>query len=453
MPTKPLKRSTLIAFGLPAAPIAGLGLPLVVHLPPFYAADLGLGLSTVGWVFMLTRFWDVVTDPVLGVLSDRFSTRWGRRRHWLVISVPVLVVSVTMLFMPRQPVSAAHLLFWLIVLYVGWTLLTLSHMSWGAELSNDYHERSRVQGWREIFLIGGMIAVLTLPAAIESFDPNSLAATRVAAMGWFIVILLPLTVAFAVTTVGERRAPPPGHTSWGRALETVAQNQPLRRILLLDLISGFGGGIVASLFLFMAEDWLRLGRSANALLLFYFAVGFVFVPIMIRVSYRFGKHRTLAGSALFSAATLPLLLVIPKGNLLAALGVFFLFGINMGVGPFLFRSMMADVADHDRVKDGEQRTGLYFSLLTMTNKVGQALSIGVIYPLLGWLGYARGAVNAPEAVGHLVDMFVWPPLLISATVAVLIWNFPLGVERQEVLRRVIEQREAPAVATPERRVS
>lgn len=84
-----LKKSTLIAFSAPAVPISALGLPLSVYLPPFYAAYVGLDLATVGLVFMAARFWDMFTDPILGIVGDRFNTRWGRRKPWIVASVPI----------------------------------------------------------------------------------------------------------------------------------------------------------------------------------------------------------------------------------------------------------------------------------------------------------------------------------------------------------------------------
>ena len=86
-----LRKSTLMAFSAPAVPISALGLPLSVYLPPFYAAIVGLDLATVGIVFMLARFWDIFTDPSLGLLGDRFNTRWGRRKPWIVASVPFTV--------------------------------------------------------------------------------------------------------------------------------------------------------------------------------------------------------------------------------------------------------------------------------------------------------------------------------------------------------------------------
>lgn len=439
-----LSTTKLVAFASPAAPISALGLPLVVYLPPFYAEEMDIGLALVGTVFMITRFWDVVTDPLLGVLSDRFKTRWGRRRPWIVASVPIVLLAVWRIFAPDPPVGWLYLLGWMIFLYVGWTLLTISHMSWGAELTPDYDERSRVQAAREVALLLGVIAVLALPAVLEQLDPSSTRADRVALMGWFIVLLLPVTVAWAVSTVPEREAPTSPPLGWRRASRVVATNAALRRVLVMDAVSGLGGGIISSLFLFLSDDFLQLERWSSLLLLIYFISGVSFIAPMVRVSYRFGKHRTLAFSSIFTTATVPLILLVPPNNPWAAAAFCLLVGVNLGVAPFLFRSIMADVADQDRVESGAQRTGLYYSLLTMTNKVGYALSIGIVYPLLEWIGYTPGAENSPEAIAGLAGIFVWPPCLMFATVAWLMWNFPIDRERQQALRREIELQEGAA---------
>jgi len=443
----PLSLPTLAAFASPAAPISALGLPLVVYLPPFYADDMGIGLGLVGTVFMLTRFWDVVTDPLLGVLSDKFRTRYGRRRPWIVASVPIVVLAVWYIFVPAGAVGWLYLLGWMIFLYVGWTLLTISHMSWGAELTPDYDERSRVQAAREIALLLGVVAVLALPAVLEQIDPTSTRAGRVAAMGGFIILFLPFTVAWAVLKVPEREAPQAPALGWRRAVGLVAANAALRRVLIMDAISGIAGGIISALFLFLADDFLGLSQWASFLLLVYFISGVSCIAPMVRVSYRLGKHRTLALSSVFTTLTMPMILLIPRGNLASAIGFCALVGINLGVGPFLFRSIMADVADQDHVDSGAQRTGLYYSLLTMTNKVGFAVSIGVVYPLLEWIGYVPGAQNTPEAIDGLAAMFVWPPLVLYAAVAWLMWSFPIDREKQHALRREIELRDRVSTGT------
>jgi len=440
---KPLSPSIVATFALPALPISAMGLPIVVYLPPFYAGEMGLGLATVGTVFMLTRFWDVVTDPILGIVSDRWRTGWGRRKPWLVASVPIVVGSVMMIFMPSPPVTAAYLLGWMLVLYVGWTLLTLSHMSWGAELAPEYNERSRIQGYREVALILGMVLVLALPVAIERAAGGDVAATRIASMGWFVVILLPLTIALAVTLVPERPAHDGGHVAWRDTLSIVVRNAPLRRLLAADLLGGLSGGIVTSLFLFFAGDALKLA-SASVLILVYLLAGVLFIPLLLRVSFRLGKHHSLALSSLFNAATIPLLLLIPEGNLVAAVLCFVLLGVNVGAGPFLMRSIMADVADEDAVHSGSQRTGLFFSLLTMTNKIGSAVAVGIAYAALDVIGFVPGGENSTAAITGLKAVYVWPACLLSIVVAGIMWAFPLDEARQRRNRQILDERAAAA---------
>ena len=113
------------AFASPAFALAALGLPVVVVLPPLYA-ELGISLTVVGTIFMVARFFDVVTDPLFGVLGDRVRTPWGRRRPAIVVGVPVLLVGAAGLFLPPDPPSEFVLVASLLVLYLGWTLLTLS---------------------------------------------------------------------------------------------------------------------------------------------------------------------------------------------------------------------------------------------------------------------------------------------------------------------------------------
>ncbi|MBO6679943.1 MFS transporter [Parvibaculum sp.] len=438
--SRPLSRWTLFAFALPAAPISAMGLPLVVHLPPFYAGTLGLGLVTVGAIFMLARFWDVFTDPVLGILSDRYETRWGRRRHWIVLSVPIMLLSVYMIFMPPVAVSATYLVFWLFVLYVGWTLLTISHMSWGAELTPDYHERSRVQGAREVALILGMVFVLTLPVLIEQMNPENLAQARVASMGWFVLILLPIAVALAVWRVPERPTPTPVHVPFKQAVKALVESRPLQVVLAADLLGGVSGGLVASMFLFLAEDALKLGSYSSLMLLGYFISGVCFIPLILFVARRFGKHKTAAASAIFNALTVPLILLVPQGNAVAALTVWALCGVNMAAGPFLFRSLMADVADHDAVVTRQQRTGLFYSLLTSTSKVGAAFAIFIAYSLLDSIGFQAGGENSQAVLDSLRAVYVWPACIISAAVAGILWFYPIDEGRQVENRRILEQR-------------
>ena len=119
-----------------------------------------------------------------------------------------------------------------------------------------------------------------------------------------------------------------------------------------------------------------------------------------------------------------------------------LWGLESGSGPFLLRSIMADVTDHDNLESGTQRTGLYYSLLTMTNKIGSALGVGMVYPILDWIGFAPGVENTTGTIEALKYIFICVPIPISLLAAFLIWNFPLDSTRQKELRRLLAERDS-----------
>ena len=117
-------------------PMAAMGMPVAVYLPRFYSEGMGLSLATVGIIFTLARMWDVVTDPLMGMAIDKFETRWGRRKHWVALSIPILMLSVWMVFMPNpDSVTPTYLMFWLLVLYIGYTMLVISFVLGGRTLN------------------------------------------------------------------------------------------------------------------------------------------------------------------------------------------------------------------------------------------------------------------------------------------------------------------------------
>lgn len=440
----------LSAFSGPAVPIAALGLPIGVYLPQFYAGPMGLGLATVGTIFMLARFWDVITDPVMGIVSDRFPSRWGRRRHWLVLSVPITALAAWFVFMPSAPVTAVYLLFWMFILYVGWTMLTISHMAWAAELSDDYNERSRVQAFREGFQILGVPLVLTLPAIIESMGVGHMETARVEAMGWFIIVLLPVTVLINLRFVGERPAAPQPVISLREGIAPLLKNHALQRLVVADFVSGFSSAALGSMFIYEVTHVWQLGSWASLLLLFYFFAGLGFIPLVLRLSYRFGKHYTLVGTALFNAVFAPALFLIPPGNVWIAGMVLLFLGVNVGSATILYRSIMADVADLDELHTGQRRTGLFYSLLTLTQKVGGAVAVGIVFWTLAYIGFNPRGENTEAAVGGLSMVFVAVPVICNVLVALIMWHFPIGLKEQEDLRRRLEERVVEELETAER---
>ena len=165
-------------------------LPLGVYLPPFYAQSMGLGLGTVGLVFMLCRLWNTaICDPLVGLLSDRTHTRIGRRKPWIVAGAPLLAISVIAIFWPVQGAGAAYLGFWLFALYLGWAMVATPFYAWSGELSGEYHQRSRIQTYVQTAVASGYALVLLIPALLDQTAIGS-AHAKVGAMGAFALVAL-----------------------------------------------------------------------------------------------------------------------------------------------------------------------------------------------------------------------------------------------------------------------
>ncbi len=432
----------LAAYSGLAIPMAALGMPIAVYLPPFYSDGLGLSLATVGAVFTLARVWDVVTDPVMGLVIDRFDSRWGRRKHWIALSIPILLISVWAVFMPDpEQVSGAYLLFWMLALYVGYTMLAIAHQSWGAELAVSYDDRSRLFGWREIFVVGGMTAVLAMPALLETGGLTD-QGDKVASMGWFCLVLFPLTVLPTLLYVPDTRRASVTRIPWREATRLLVKNNLLWRLLAADLTSGFGTSVAGSLYIFVASYAFGLPEQASLALLFYFLSGFLAMPLWLKLAYRVGKDTALK-IALGYGGTLMLAVVLlaRPGDLVLLWAFTILYGVAFGAAPTLLRSMMADLTDEDELRSGQKRSGLFFALLTTTNKLGGALAVGVSYTFLEEVvGFVPGPDNSESAIWGLLLTFALGTALGLLGAYLALIRYPLTRERHAEIRRALESR-------------
>jgi GPH family glycoside/pentoside/hexuronide:cation symporter len=278
----------LILFSLPAIPAAMLLIPVTVHLPAFYARDVGLGLSVVGVVLFITRLWDVIIDPLIGALSDRLRTRFGRRRPWIVLGAPVTVAAMWLLFRPPAEAGPGYLLGAGLLLYLGWTMMVLPYQAWAAELSPDYHERSRIAGWREGFGVIGTLAALVLPVAA---GVGSDAGANLGFLALLVVIALPIAVIAALAVISEPERPADEiKLSFKAGLQALKRNGPFKRLILAYVLNGFANGLPPTLFLLYVGDVLKSPEKAGLALVIYFAAGVLAAPFWIWVSKRIGKH-------------------------------------------------------------------------------------------------------------------------------------------------------------------
>lgn len=441
----PLRTGALVAYGLMTLPLAIAGLPLAIFIPPFYTQELGLNLTTVGIVLMVARISDVLTDPVIGALSDRLPTPWGRRRPWIVVGTPVMMLGTWMLFVPGPGVGAGYLLLWIAILYLGWTLVGIPYAAWGAELSTDYHERSRVTAAREIFTVIGLILAGAIPPAM-GVGAGATLGDGMRALAVVTVILLPigaLLVAWLVPETGRMQAGAPPARN---ALRAVWRNGPFRRLLAGTVLGNLAGAINQSLAVLFYAHVLRLPSQASLLILVYFVAGVVAVPFWVAVSRRFTKHRTLAVAVLWGCAWFLVTPWLPPDRILPAALVTLMTGSVMAVAPVLGGSMAADVIDLDALRSRSQRSGLFFALWAMGAKLALALGVGIALPILDWFGFQPNAANGPQQISALVGLYCIVPVVLWVLSIVPLWNFPMTPERQRRMQASLVRREARRAA-------
>lgn len=443
-----IKNSVLAAFVVPCLPIAALGLPLVVYLPPYYASHLGLSLSVVGTIFLVARLIDVPLDPWFGHLIDSTRSRWGRFKPWFAFGTAVLMAGAWMVFMAEPGISAVRALAGLLVLYIGFSLVYLSHTSWGATLSDDYNERSRVFGWWQATNVFALIAILSVPPLVLDMTGARDPGAGIHAMGWIILALLPVTVLINLVGVPER--PARSHEAHSlKDIIAVARTPLLRRLLWIDVLASIGPGIAGALFLFYFQSAKGYtAAQASTLLLFYFIAGLVAAPLWIRLAQRTSKHRAMAISLVAYTFLQGGVFLLPAGNMLiAGIGIA-LAGLPYAATPFLIRAMLADLSDAETLRTGRENTGLFYAAMAAVTKIGYALPVGLTYPILGLVGFDAklGTGNTAFAILGLTLLFTVPPGLFALAAARLASGWPIDARAQaETAARLAAAKQAGTV--------
>lgn len=437
----PLARRVLLAYGLPGLPLAAVLLPLYIYLPAFYAEEMGLGLALVGAILLAARGSDILTDPLIGALSDRFGFGLGRRRGWMLAGTPLLLISAHMLFQPAPGVGATYLFVWTALAYLGATMILLPYSAWGAELSTDYDQRSRIAGAREGFVVIGTLCAAGLPALWSDDRGEALAVIDLAL--WCV---LPVCVVLAVAFVPEH--PPRARQralGWKRGFGGLYRNRPFRRLLIAYLVNSIANGLPATLFLLFVAHVLESPDWSGPLLLVYFACGVLAIPVWLRVSQRYGKHRTWMAAMLGTTLAFLFVPLLGPGDVTWFMAICVLTGIGLGADLTLPASMQADVIDLDTLKSGRERAGVYFAAWGMVTKLALALAVGIAFPLLDLAGFdAKSATHSDTSLFALAGLYSLAPSLFKLAAIGLFVGYPITAARQRRIQRLIVARRGRA---------
>jgi Na+/melibiose symporter-like transporter len=422
----------LAAYAAPALPLAAMYFPVYVFLAEFYATAHGLALGAIGAVFILARIFDAVTDPAMGVLSDRLTTRWGRRRPWLALGCPVVMVSAWMLFVPPEGVGLAGFAFWLFALTLGWTVMLTPYFAWGAELSGDYAERARIAVWRESAgLVGTILAAVLYALGAD-------AAAGMALVAVLIVAGLPLATAWCLARVPEPEDYSRARLSIGSVLRVLTGQPLFARLLLAYFVNGAANALPSGLFLFFVGQRLGAPELGGPLLVLFFVSAVAAAPLWPRLIRRHSKHRVWCVAMIYNIAVFTGVFFLGEGDVVAYAVICVLSGAALGADLSLPSAMQADLVDLDTATSGSQRTGAFFALWSLAQKFALAAAGGVALILLDVIGFAPDGPNGPAQLAGLTALYAAAPIALKAVAIALMWSFPMDRAAQAALRARIE---------------
>ena len=457
-------------------PISVALLPVGVYVQPHYA-ELGISLTAMAAIIFAARLSDVVTDPLIGVLSDKLRTPIGRRKPWIIIGTPVLMLSVYMLFQPGEETTLWYFAFWIVMVYLAFTVVNLPYFAWGAELTGDYNERTKVTGRREQFHYTGVVIATALPLTAGiliylSQDTNSietllanieveLGAVMEARAGnldvilqWltiFILAALPITVFFGTVFVKEpsqvvipRRKP-----SFIASLRVIRRNGPFVRLVVCYTVSTVGGAMTGALSFFFCKHVIDAGEWYSVYLLVYYVASTLGLFFWMWLANRIGKHRTFIVLVIWYSVWASFIPFIPSGYFGVFLIIMTMKGCTEGAMLAIPAAMAADAVDIDSARTGEQRAGLYFSVWGMLLKGGGAIGGAIALLIVGWFGFDATADpslarttdgNSSLSLLMLALAYSIIPAAIKFLALPFIWKYPLTEERQKRIRQRLERR-------------
>jgi len=416
------------ALGMPT-------IPLLIHLPPVYAEELGLGLTATGAALFTARLLDVITDPIIGAVSDRLKSPFGRRKPLIALGAIIGAVGVLLLLSPPEDPGALYLAAWTSVLYLGWTLINIPYLAWGADLHTDYDKRARLTGVRESFMLAGILVAGVIPAVAAATGAGGMGALAIT--GWGIVMAGAVVLPLLLRTVAEP-APRPlqGRDPLLLSIRDLAGNGPFNRLLSGWFINSLANGIPAVLFILFMKHVIGANEITQGLFtLLYFLAGIVGMPLWIWLSRRHGKHRIWCMAMVVASVTFAAAPALEAGDIFLFGIVVLLTGFCLGADLALPPAMQADVAEYEYFRKGRDRTGVMFAAWSMSTKLALAASVGIALPLLDWLGTPVPSSTEKYDLMTLALIYAGLPIVLKMGAIWLVWGYPLSPAKLAIIQR------------------
>jgi GPH family glycoside/pentoside/hexuronide:cation symporter len=444
--------SLIAAYGMPSFAGAAMAIPIAVHLSIFYSDTILVPLGFIAVVKAVARAFDAITDPIMGWVTDRTRTRWGRRRPWIAIGAPLASICFVLMFWPPAALSMPQAAAWFTVTYVAYylfhTVYAIPHAALGPELTLEYKDRIRLYGWERVFTVPGTLVAAILPGVLLGAMSARNAYLTFAAI---FAVLLTLLYMRLVYRVHERpdfvdRAPNP----LVPGVRRVMRNRVFRILLAVFLTGALTGAIPGTLMPFYTKYVLQPdnpNRWISIYLAIYFGSGFLCLPIWIWAARRFGKTRTwLAHFVPGTTGTFMFFFLGPGDLMLAAVALAWA-GTSFAAAMVISPSMQADVIDYDELYTGKRREAQFVSLWSVLTKFMVIPSMSIPLAILASYGYQPNVEQSDSVQFVIKAIFALGPSTTGVIGFCISLLYPLSEKAHRQIWQGIEahKRGEPAI--------
>lgn len=412
-----------------------------------YLTDVvGLYAGLAGVALMLGKVWDAVTDPMVGFLSDRTKSRFGRRRPWMLYGALPLGIVYAVLFIKPSLTGQTQLFLWAAGMYVllctSYTIVNIPYISLIPELSKDYDERTNLNAYRSVFsIIGTLIGAGAAVPLLGLFGTRVEGYAGVGVIFGFIIFFSALVPFFFV-----REAPFSSQKQDSKVYQSylvVLKNKPFIKILMSFGFATAGISVITAVLIYYFKYIFFNEAYLTGAILSLLVCSMIFIPVSVVVSKHLGKKLTyIIGLCLLS---LSLLMVFLFGHQVS-ITIVYLFlalgGCGLSTHYVLPWSMLPDAVEYDVMQTGIRREGVYFGLWTFVSKIGSAFAGLIVGVGLSLSGYVANVAQAESAILGIRALAGPVTVIFFILAIVAIAGYPLDKETYENLRRSEEESEA-----------
>lgn len=401
-----------------------------------------------GFTVLLGKIWDAVNDPLVGILSDRTRTRWGRRRPYLLLGAIPFGVTFALLWIVPPIQNQLLLTLYFTLIYIlfdtAFTFVGCPYQALAPELTLDHDERTSLLSYRmAVSIVAGLLVALLMGEIIFPMFDDERAAFAATGIACGAIFVLPYLLTFLGTREREEFQVEPAPSPL-EGLRYVLRNREWRYTLGMALLSWMPVDIASAVFPFFLVYWVGMSEGdSNLVLGVILASAALFLPVVVWLSKRFEKKTAfLIATATWAAIMLCILFVPPEAVLLAYV-IAALTGFGVSSAHLLPTAMSTDVLEVDELLSGKRQEGIYAGFGVFVRKLSTGLVLAAIGPVLAWSGYIEGAdVQSGSALTAIRVLISVIPALILVAACFVAWYYPLTRQRHSEISQELELRRA-----------